>query len=321
MAYEVKNYTGGGAATSDYPHGLWVDNTGTGGGTLINKLALSDVYQFFMRLMDDAGVSFNNSPDTVTNGFQFVQALNAQVGKFNNAWSGLMGASGLTPVILSGCVVTVPTFGHYSITAGYCWYNGLFTIINAATSVAVGSGFSPYIYISLVDGVPVGNLQAFATGSPTTSYEFPTSIFVSNPITVLQTNVATLQTEVAIGSWNTVGVTSGFTFGTGWTALGVFQMAVDGMGRVYVKGILQAGSGAGTTMVNFPGTFAAYPGPTGSGLQGFVCTRVDGGVSVPYPVEFAPVAIVTAGTAYLIQSPVTPTTGMQFSFHSSDFAF
>ena len=203
MAYEVQNYTGGGAATSDYPHGLWVDNTGTGGGTLINKQALSDVYQFFMRLMDSSGVSFNNSPDTTTNGFQFVQALNAQVGKFNNAWSGLMGASGLTPVILSGCVVTVPSFGHYSITAGYCWYNGKFTVINAATSVAVGSGFSPYIYITVVDGVPVGNLTAIATGTPTTSYEFPTSIFVSNPIAVFTPFTAT-----------------GITFGSGFSDAG-----------------------------------------------------------------------------------------------------
>jgi hypothetical protein len=114
MAYEVKNYTGGGAATTDYPHGLWVDNTGTGGGTLINKQALSDVWQFFMRLMDDAGIAFNNSPDTVTNGFQFVQALNGQVAKFGDSWAALMGASGLTPVILSGCVVST-SIGHASI--------------------------------------------------------------------------------------------------------------------------------------------------------------------------------------------------------------
>jgi hypothetical protein len=57
----------------------------------------------------------------------------------------------------------------------------LFTVVNGGT-ITVGSGYSPYIYIADVDGVPIGSLQALATGTPTTTYEFPVTLFTNNII-------------------------------------------------------------------------------------------------------------------------------------------
>lgn len=59
----------------DYPYGNIKDNPGDNTGTPVNKLVYADFHQFFAKLMDDAGISYNGLPDNATDGFQYWLAL------------------------------------------------------------------------------------------------------------------------------------------------------------------------------------------------------------------------------------------------------
>jgi hypothetical protein len=59
----------------DYPYGNIKDNPGDNTGTPVNKLVYADFHQFFAKMMDDAGISYNGLPDNATDGFQYWLAL------------------------------------------------------------------------------------------------------------------------------------------------------------------------------------------------------------------------------------------------------
>lgn len=59
----------------DYPYGNIKDNPGDNTGTPVNKVVYADFHQFFAKMMDDAGISYNGLPDNATDGFQYWLAL------------------------------------------------------------------------------------------------------------------------------------------------------------------------------------------------------------------------------------------------------
>ncbi len=63
------------APTSIYPYGRVKDNPGDGTGTPVNEQVYGDIHQFFEKLMADAGMSPNNAPESVYDGFQLNEAL------------------------------------------------------------------------------------------------------------------------------------------------------------------------------------------------------------------------------------------------------
>lgn len=65
---------------SDYPYGQIRDNTGGGNGTPVNTVVYGDFHQFFAKLMDAAGISYNGLPDNAYSGFQLFEALMAVIG-------------------------------------------------------------------------------------------------------------------------------------------------------------------------------------------------------------------------------------------------
>lgn len=74
MAKELSSLTNVDAPAGNFSKGKIRDNDGTRNGTPVNVDLLSDVTQFFAKLMADAGVAPNNSlDDQVTN--QYMQAL------------------------------------------------------------------------------------------------------------------------------------------------------------------------------------------------------------------------------------------------------
>lgn len=64
-----------------YPNGQVKDNDGTGDGFPLNRVTTSDIYEFFDKLIRLAGITFNNSFDNETNGYQFVAACVALASK------------------------------------------------------------------------------------------------------------------------------------------------------------------------------------------------------------------------------------------------
>lgn len=67
------------APNATYPYGQIVDDDGSSNGTPVNVQVYGDIHQFFESLMADSGISPNNLPDNLSNGFQLLQAFEAAV--------------------------------------------------------------------------------------------------------------------------------------------------------------------------------------------------------------------------------------------------
>jgi hypothetical protein len=75
MSKGLENLVNISAPTSDYPYGNIKDNVGSGGGTPLDQISHADYHQTFRKLLSLAGITPNNLPDNVTNGYQYIQAL------------------------------------------------------------------------------------------------------------------------------------------------------------------------------------------------------------------------------------------------------
>ncbi len=84
MAIGLKNKPNIVPVSGDFPDGRIKDNTGLNDGTPVNQLVYDDFHQFFAKIMRDSSTTPNNTPDNVTNGFQYVDALNLSVKLFDN---------------------------------------------------------------------------------------------------------------------------------------------------------------------------------------------------------------------------------------------
>lgn len=80
MAYDIQHFDGVvNPVTGTDPYGTIKDAPS---GTIINSKSNSDMQVFLQRMMDLAGITPNNLPDNVTNGFQLYAAYMAP--KFDN---------------------------------------------------------------------------------------------------------------------------------------------------------------------------------------------------------------------------------------------
>lgn len=59
----------------DYPKGRPRDENG-GAGTVFEEVLVGDLIQFFQKLVIDSGITENDLPDNVSNGYQLLEALN-----------------------------------------------------------------------------------------------------------------------------------------------------------------------------------------------------------------------------------------------------
>lgn len=75
MARKLSNKVNVDPISGAYPYGRVKDNPGDNTGTPMDELLLGDLIQFFEKLMDASGITFNNQPESNTNGFQFISAL------------------------------------------------------------------------------------------------------------------------------------------------------------------------------------------------------------------------------------------------------
>jgi len=58
-----------------YPYGRIKDNPGDNTGTKMNEASFGDIFQFFSRMMANAGITSNNLADNNTNGYQLYEAF------------------------------------------------------------------------------------------------------------------------------------------------------------------------------------------------------------------------------------------------------
>lgn len=75
MGYKIISKPNTDGVSSSFPYGKIRDEVSPGDGTPVNTLVYGDFHQFFARLAALAGITLNDLPDNLTNGFQFVDAL------------------------------------------------------------------------------------------------------------------------------------------------------------------------------------------------------------------------------------------------------
>ncbi len=54
---------------------------GSGDGTPVNTLVYGDFHQFFAKLIEQAGIVYNDLPENLTNGYQYLQAFDKLYGR------------------------------------------------------------------------------------------------------------------------------------------------------------------------------------------------------------------------------------------------
>jgi hypothetical protein len=89
MARDIENYPNITPPNTDYPNGRIKDDPGDGTGTPVGEREYGDIQQFFRRLMSLVGITPNDNPDNVTNGFQLVEAAQ----KLNKFWENTVNTS------------------------------------------------------------------------------------------------------------------------------------------------------------------------------------------------------------------------------------
>ena len=163
MAYGIENFPNITPANADYPKGAIKDDTGANDGTPVNKLVYDDVHQTHMKILLLAGITANNLPDNVTNGYQYVQALQKlfknYIGIAGNSVSTAFTVSDINKLIITGGsgspVNTLPSSS--TLQDGDCITflnvgSGTFTVLEAVgDSIANNPGvFKPNDYVRLV---------------------------------------------------------------------------------------------------------------------------------------------------------------------------
>tara|TARA_R110002167_G_scaffold110087_4_gene280356 strand:+ start:17891 stop:18430 length:540 start_codon:yes stop_codon:yes gene_type:complete len=110
------------APDADFPKGRVRDKVGATIGTTYSEILHGDVIQFFQKLVIDAGISENNLPDNVTNGYQLLAALDAEILKQKAASSTIVNLESGTAMSVGSPTITIAatTFDRmiYIVTGG-----------------------------------------------------------------------------------------------------------------------------------------------------------------------------------------------------------
>lgn len=113
MARDIQDYDGQVTAPdSDYPHGRIKNNTGSNAGTRVNETSNGDIQQFFPKLMDKAGIIYNDLPDNEYNGNQFFEALTTATRRGINYEETTAGIA-LSPTFFERCIHITAGVGPY----------------------------------------------------------------------------------------------------------------------------------------------------------------------------------------------------------------
>ena len=203
--YPISAFTRAVAPGGDYPYGTVANDPS---GTLVNDIMVTDLLQMLQRLLADAGLTPNGSPDNTTNGFQTLQALNQLFQAPQSGWATAFevttygGGTNGTPVILSGMNVTTSGPSTY-VEAGYFLYNNQLVWFKRS-DVSFGTGSVKQVTITLVDNMPVAS-AALVASTPydathfnlSVAIPFTTQLAIAAGSAGLQTQINTINTTLA----------------------------------------------------------------------------------------------------------------------------
>jgi hypothetical protein len=188
MAREIIDFGRYTAPDGTYPYGQIKDDTGSNDGTPVNVLTNGDIQQFFQRLLQTSGITVNNLPDNLDNGFQLFESLlidiNAHTGELIKYLFG-GGYQVNTVYVLDGSASRSAN--------GIVLYNyGIYYLVgNSGT--ACGGGLVDVIAIpdpsEVIYGLNVLKVQCGASGSALS--DFADRVFINIDVTVPTTDLST----------------------------------------------------------------------------------------------------------------------------------
>ncbi len=97
MARKLENKPNVTAPGGAYSFGRIKDDTGAEDGTPVNEEVYGDMHQFFEKIMAEAGLTHNNSPENDTTGYQYLDALKKIIDNGHDAVQHVVGAVGEIP--------------------------------------------------------------------------------------------------------------------------------------------------------------------------------------------------------------------------------
>jgi len=106
MARELVNVPNVDAPSGDYPKGRVRDKVGATIGTTYSEILHGDIIQLFQKMLIDGGITENNLPDNVTNGYQLLEALNAKIADTTKASSTIVNI--INGTTLSSGLIVIP---------------------------------------------------------------------------------------------------------------------------------------------------------------------------------------------------------------------
>jgi hypothetical protein len=135
MARDLANKTDVDSPDSDYPFGRIRDEFGNNDGTPFDEQLYGDFHQFFSKMFDESGLTYNNLPDNAYSGFQFYEALQENIAKFKSIEVYFTNTS-LTDIALGGVSVFFSFFGVGAFTLPSATVNNIgkkIKILNIST--------------------------------------------------------------------------------------------------------------------------------------------------------------------------------------------
>ncbi|MBX2906173.1 MAG: hypothetical protein KF744_09055 [Taibaiella sp.] len=199
MAYEISDFNGGtDPASVAYPFG---DVTDVPGGTLVDRKSLDDIWQFFQKVMNLAGVTPNNLPDNATNGYQLLRALEV----FMNAYAQVIFRS-LSGYDYDATKKYVVSGAQDAYTPGWIWYNGEIYYYDNITGPACGPGLVPVVNI-IDDNVTTETglrvMRAVCGASGSGDFDFSTVTYFNAWVDMTTPTVSLSGGgTVTVGTWN-----------------------------------------------------------------------------------------------------------------------
>ena len=164
-------------------------------------------------------------------------------------------------VIMSGFVNTV-VGSLNTITAGWCFYNGLYVYFAGGSCTLTGSNV-PLFTITVVNGLPIATLASHATAADATHFAFGVMVTAAAALGIVainanlanaEANIVVLENNVAIAGWNPLSTFLN-SYWNSHTSPQIARVCNDGMGRVYTNGAVYPTAGFGTLVMTYPAGF------------------------------------------------------------------
>lgn len=279
MSKGLENLTNIVPPSTNYPYGNIRDNNGSGNGTPLDQISHADYHQTFRKWLEMAGITPNNLPDNVANGFQYVQALEYLYRRVKGTLN--FPTNSTTTLGVSDVRSLIYVNGNTSTKS--------FNLPNGA-NLKDGDSFIFFNYTNQICIVQSGTDFVLGGSDVTLPAQFD---FVELIYDKPNTNWIPANVRITPNTLSLPIVTP--TLGSGWTQGQPVRVRRDSNGMVFLEGILSRTTSYVSPLFNIPSAYRPFT----SG-KSFNVTTNDGTAGNLVPNILV---IDTAGNATLVNTP------------------